>query len=261
MRTRVLSRHFAGAFCLALVGLLATPSFASAGGVIQPCGPHLEHVREFKGHASFIFDESVQGELPGTTEFESISMQHHVLGVDVVLKKVVLENGRALFKGPATGGGVGIHDSLANQDSGFGGFLKFEGALHKKGAARGGASLILNRHKKHCDYAFGLSWAARAQYMGNPEVEPITVVRGGTVSAPEKIPDSLKLSGDQSLPTYLACLNVKEHSCSDLSGGWTNDFATLSLCHSIVAVGCEDDETTPLGAAEVNWYLKPVYEK
>lgn len=261
MRTRSLTHLLGAGLCIWLMGLLAVPSFATAGGVIQPCGPHLERVKEFKGHASFTFDGDAQGEFPGTADVESIFMQHNVLGVDVHLKKVVLERGRAVFAGPATGGGVGIHDSLADQDSGFGGTLTFEGSLSKKGRARGQAYVVLNRHRKHCAYAFGMSWGARAQYSGNPEVEPDPVVGGAAVSTPEKIPDSLKLSGDQGLPTFLSCLHNKDFSCSDLYGGWTTDFATLALCHSIVAVGCEDDETTPVGAAQVNWFVKPVYEK
>jgi hypothetical protein len=253
---------FGASVCTCLVVLLSASTFATAGQVLNACGPGLEHVKAFKGHASFTFDADAQGDFPGTADVEVITMQHNVLGVDVALRRVEFAHGRAVFEGRATGGGASVTDVLTDESSGFGGALVYSGgSLSRHGRARGHAALVFNRHRKHCVYAFGLYWSARADYNGAPEEEPSKVVGGSSLSAPEKIPDSLKLSGDQGLPTYLGCFNGREYGCSDLSGGWTTDFGTLALCHSVVAVGCEDDETTPVGAAQEDWFVKPVYEK
>ncbi len=80
-------------------------------------------------------------------------------------------------------------------------------------------------------------------------------------SGPLSVPDSLHLSQTRPLPAYLSCPDeTAPEPCFDFSGGWMTEFATLALCHSVIAVGCSSD-TEPVGTANFSWNLSPTFEK
>ena len=75
------------------------------------------------------------------------------------------------------------------------------------------------------------------------------------------VPDSLHLSHSRPLPAYLSCADeTVPEACFDFNGGWVTEFATLALCHSVIAVGCSSD-TEPVGTANFSWNLSPTFEK
>lgn len=254
--------------CAILAALATLPTAADASG---GCAPKLGRVKSFDGRAAVDFQTSATGEIPGSGGSETVVLDHNMDNVRFHLRKVAGHKGFrrgnvANFVGVPTHGDVEVSDEFANSGSAFGGTQTYSGPLlgHRPDFF-GAASLAIDRRKSRCQYEFLSGFAVPGAFSGDEEIEPESHVGGAAYGPLRHIPASLKLHGVVALPAQIDCGEAEVEglvstACYEMSGGWTTDFATLALCHSIVAVGCAAD-TTKVGTAEFEWSVWPIFKK
>jgi hypothetical protein len=245
--------------CVSLAAL-ASPSTASASG---GCAPALGKVKAFHGYASLRFATGAVGVDPGEGGFQSIILIHTANSLRIDMKKERVTRKGAEFGGDARLGHVTVADTFVQSATGLGGSQSYSGPLGSHPSNSGYAQLRVDRRRNKCRYEFIASFEVPAAYSGDEEIDqPPSEISGGAYSGTKHLPGDLKLSFSGALPAHLSCVGtvLLVTACYTFRGGWTVDFATLFLCHSVVAVGCADD-SKPMGAAEFTWKLSPKFKK
>jgi hypothetical protein len=244
-----------------LLGLCAAPALLATPAALaaNPC-PSLEHLRGFHGNASIVgLSTTAGGEDSGEGGLETIELAHHVANVRFDLHREPLTKHRLhYFAGNATHGDVEIEDAFQNTGTGFSGRLSYSNPLTSHLPNKGEAGLVFDRRKKHCIYAFELSFQVKTTFTGEEEVKPDLSVTGSAAGRGKKIPKKLKLVGSSAVSIWDSCPAGDPQGCYEIGGGWTSEFFTLFQCHSIVAVTCGNKSP---GTAELNWSISPIFKK
>jgi hypothetical protein len=239
-----------------LAALAAVPTGASASG---GCAPSLPRVKRFEGTASVVFTETASGVDPGEGGVETIKVFRGASDLHIDLPRFKAEKNGVDFPGTAIRGVADVEDRFANTGTGFTGSLSFSDPLTSHFPNSGIADLVIDRRKNKCKYEFQLFFGVKTTYSGDEELQPPLAVSGAGYSGRRHLPNTLKLSDTLALPVVSSCEKdgLIPFGCYEFSGGWTNDFYTLALCHSVGAVNCQED-TRPV---EFHWSLHPILKK
>lgn len=265
---RVLRAAVLALVAAALAAAAAAPSHAGArgrGSTATPC-PSWSGVKSFHGTASSSFSATATGSVPGAGGTETIGLSRHASGlkVDLSVKRVSQIPGYVgitLFAGKVHGGSVSVADTLTNSGS------SSNASAHANGTSLPGAVMVV-LWPKTCTYQLGLSFAAHTIFSGDAALDPGDSANAQIFAPRRHVPasSSLKLGGSAQVNAYQTGCSVVDipfklpdvDGCYQFGGGWSNDFATLVSCKSIVAVNCgpADEE---MGNATVSWSLKPTF--
>ncbi len=259
MRIRTHGISILSVLSVALVAAVTLPTAAIASG---GCAPDLAKVKGFHGHGSLTYQDTAGGD-NGEGGWEKISLNHQADDLRIDMHREAVTKDGFLFVGMASHGDIEIEDSLVNSN-GLGGTQTYSGPLVGPRPNFGVADALIDRRKNKCDYEFQLGFGIKAAYSGDEDSdEPLANVSGIGIAAPVNLPESLKLHHTEELSAMANC-NTPEDSpsegCYEPTGGWTSGFGTLALCHSVETTECENPNT-PLGGAEVEWSLFPIYKK
>lgn len=252
----MLSRKPVNALVIAIAVLACS---AAAPGAANAC-VNAATAKSFQGQAHMYTVISATGTVPGAGGTETVTLDREALNLHLNLShKALGKGGTVFFGGKMTGGAVTVKDSLEGSD-GSEQQLTYHGPL---GAIPdfGSAELAFSRSK--CKYDLALTYGVNTTLHSEGELETDPEASTDMESGPEPLPRSLHLAHSGSINAYLTCADGEDpfpEACVNFAGTWTNDYGTLFLCGSIVAVNCKED-TEPVGTSSVGWNLKPTLEK
>lgn len=244
--------------------VLAAPALASA------C-PSWGKVKGFTGKAGdILFEESVSGS-DGNGGTETVDLDRNATNLKIELPARVPKTGSRFteFLGGVEGGLIFVADTYTDTISGSETTGAESAHAPDDDSIPFGSVSSLVLDPAGCTYQLGVSFAVPTTSNGSWPTPPDAGAGGFALSPKKRIPASLKLSGNVSVPAYYdGCAGESPaggwYEFAGIPGGgysWVQEFDTLKSCGSSQPspTGCPDGEQE--GTAEFSWSLTPAIRK